>query len=98
MNAEEIINRRLDLLDRIANQRKERCHAVLLEPEKYKICNGCQSLLFAQTIFCPFCNSYGFEHDPEAIRGMASLLGNRPLAVSCPVLPRETTPRALTFV
>lgn len=86
-----------DLLRLIARQRRKRCRMILEAPERFKICFGCQSLCFETNAFCPFCNGYGFETDRETVVEMARLLGERPLAAECAVLPRQTTVRALTY-
>lgn len=88
-----------ELLKLIAAQRKERCQEILANPAEYKICEGCSSLLYdfkGRDGHCPFCSAYRFEKNIDAIIELAKLLGDRELAVGCPILPRVTTPKGLT--
>ena len=87
-----------DQLEQIAERRRKIGRKIADAPGKFKICNGCESLNCATNTFCPFCNSYGFESDCEEVVAMAELLGTRPLAFGCAVLPRATTMKALTYV
>jgi hypothetical protein len=87
-----------DQLDQIGERRREIGEQIANAPDRFKICNGCQSLNCATNTFCPFCNSYGFESNCEEVVAMARLLGRRPLAIGCAVLPRATTIKALTYV
>lgn len=87
-----------DQIEQIAERRRELGRKIADAPGKFKICNGCESLNCATNTFCPFCNSYGFESDSEAVVAMARLLGTRPLAVGCSVLPRAGTVKALSYV
>jgi RNA polymerase subunit RPABC4/transcription elongation factor Spt4 len=88
-----------DLLILIAKQRAERIESVLKEPSKFKVCEGCSSLLFnrAGVGICPYCGAYRFSTDPESIIEIAKLLENRTLALGCAVLPRDITPRGLSY-
>lgn len=86
-----------EVLTLIAAQRRERCHLILSAPAEFKICNSCQSILFARSSVCPFCRGYGFESSVTAVVEMAQLLSQRPLALGCAVLPRQTTLKALAF-
>jgi len=40
---------------------------ILLQPELYKICEGCDSIVTAKTVICPNCHSYRFNDDIEDI-------------------------------
>ena len=82
----------------IAEHRRENGQRIADEPEKFKICNGCQSINYATNIFCTFCHAYGFESGREAVVAMARLLGNRPFGLSNGLLPRITDLRAMRNV
>jgi hypothetical protein len=86
-----------ELLERIARDRAERSRLILAKPTEFKICNCCQSILFTSNVYCPFCKGYGFEFDQDKIVAMARLLGDRPLALGCAVLPRQTTVKAFSL-
>jgi hypothetical protein len=91
--AEEAMSSK-DQIERIAKRRREIGKRIADAPEKFKICNGCQSLNPTTNTFCSFCRSYGFESNREAVLAMAQFLGDRPLGLSCGVLPRVTTSHA----
>jgi hypothetical protein len=86
-----------DQLEQIAKRRRKIGKCVLEAPGKFKICHGCQSLTVATNTFCPFCRGYGFESNPQAVVMMARVLGDRPLATGCAVLPRITSVRAFAL-
>lgn len=87
-----------ELLITIAAERQRRCAMILAEPSKFRICEGCSSLLYNDDRgVCLFCHSYRFDHDPARILELAKTLGDKPMADSCPVLPRRTTPQGLSF-
>lgn len=50
---------------------------VLEQPEAYKICEGCESLLSVERATCPSCYSYRFDTDREKIVLYAKSLANR---------------------
>jgi hypothetical protein len=82
-------------LRQIAEWRRENGKRIADAPEKFKICNGCQSLNYAANTFCSFCNGYGFESSREEVVAMARFLANRPIGLSSAILPRITTLRTL---
>ena len=86
-----------ELLQKIARGREERGRMILANPDQFKICNSCQSILFMTNVYCPFCKGYGFEFDQDKIVAMAQILGERRLAFGCAVLPRQTTVKALSL-
>lgn len=86
-----------EVLSKIASQRKERCESILARPEIVMICESCQSMVYREANLCPFCKGYRFDADRDAVLAMARLLGDRPLSLGVPVLPRFTNPQALSF-
>lgn len=86
-----------ELLEMIAIQRKERCRMIILSPAKFKLCEGCESILFDANLFCPYCHAYRFNHDPIAVVQSAVALSDKPLATGCAYLPRQTTVKGLSF-
>lgn len=48
---------------------------IILNPEEYKICEGCGSIVVITTIICPSCHSYRFNEKVEDIVNQAELLG-----------------------
>lgn len=86
-----------ELLDIIALQRRERCRMIILAPAKFKLCEGCGSILFDANNICPYCSAYRFNSDPLAVVQSAVALSDKPLAGGCAVLPRQTTVQGLSF-
>ncbi len=57
--------------------RAERAAKIIEQPEEYKICEGCDSILTAGAVTCPNCHSYRFDTDPQTVVTHAQLLGSR---------------------
>jgi hypothetical protein len=88
-----------EVLKLIALQRSERVQKILDNPNRYQVCEGCSSLLSQNPWYdgvCLFCGAYRFCREPEAVLEIARLLKDRTIAVGCPYLPRDITPRGLT--
>lgn len=81
----------------ITARRKQRGLDVLASPGQFKVCEGCSSLCYLSHNKCPFCHAYRFDEGREAVEAMARLLGDRPLAVGCAILPRFEVPGAASF-
>jgi rRNA maturation endonuclease Nob1 len=43
----------------------------------YKLCEGCESVIFIDSIFCPVCQGYRFEHNLDKIEQAATVLSKR---------------------
>jgi hypothetical protein len=83
----------------IAEQRSSRAKEILANPRAFKVCEGCSSLFYDRPDRegkCIFCHAYRFDKDVNRIIELARLLGDRPIAFCCPVLPRSVTPKGLT--
>lgn len=46
-------------------------------PDQYKVCCGCDSIVTANVSVCPGCVAYRFETDPETIRKQAKINGDK---------------------
>ena len=62
-----------ELLDR-----KKRAEKIIGEPGKYKVCEGCESIVVAKATTCPSCHGYRFDESPDRVIAQAKLLGSRP--------------------
>lgn len=40
---------------------------ILSEPKEFKICEGCDSILFKHTVVCPLCMSFRYRYDTDEI-------------------------------
>ena len=58
-------------------KRMEQALAILLQPELFKICEGCDSIVKGQTAICPNCKSYRFNDDVEEVVNQTKLLSDR---------------------
>ncbi|MGA0406448.1 MAG: hypothetical protein ACO3PR_00035 [Limisphaerales bacterium] len=45
----------------------------------YKVCAGCESILYRETYLCPACHSYRSESDPGKVEIQAHVLLDRTL-------------------
>ena len=46
-------------------------------PQRYKICEGCESIVSRRVPICPNCSGYRFNTARQAIVNQARLLGSR---------------------
>ncbi|QQY07502.1 MAG: hypothetical protein JMM76_01280 [Candidatus Xiphinematobacter sp.] len=58
-------------------ERAERAAKIIGHPERYKICEGCDSILMLEAATCPNCHSYRFNADVSEIVVHAQLLASR---------------------
>ena len=59
-------------------ERAERAAKIIAEPERFKICEGCESIVAARVVTCPNCHGYRFDEQAEAVIEQAKLLASRP--------------------
>lgn len=50
---------------------------VIRQPERYKVCEGCESIVGAHVNLCPNCMAYRFDCDSEAVIRQAKVLACR---------------------
>jgi|GEM_PF-344016 len=58
-------------------ERAERAAKIIGRPERYKICEGCDSILILEAVTCPNCHSYRFNANVSEVVTHARLLANR---------------------
>ncbi len=58
-------------------ERSERASRIIANPRKYKVCEGCDSIVARRGALCPHCNSYRFDDDEATIVAHARLLASR---------------------
>jgi hypothetical protein len=78
-------------LDQIATRRTYIRESVLAEPERFVVCEICESILMLpirKSGLCLFCGGYRFDGTRERVLAAATALGDKPIAASCAVLPR----------
>jgi hypothetical protein len=57
--------------------RGERAAQIVRQPELYKVCEGCESIVVVDAATCPNCHGYRFDADPERVKSQAEILGKR---------------------
>ncbi len=57
--------------------RARRAQKIVENPGKYKICEGCESIVAVKVNICPNCHSYRFEDDEDSVVRQARALGSR---------------------
>lgn len=58
-------------------ERKKAAEQIIQNPEKYKICHGCDSIIANGARTCPNCHSYKFNNSFNDIIDHATILGNK---------------------
>jgi hypothetical protein len=58
--------------------RKRRAQKIIDDPGKYKVCEGCESIVVAKAATCPSCHGYRFDPSAQRVVAQATLLGSRP--------------------
>jgi uncharacterized paraquat-inducible protein A len=57
--------------------RAERAAQIARQPERYKVCEGCESIVVRNAATCPNCHGYRFDTSSERVRSQAEILGKR---------------------
>lgn len=50
-----------------SQKRLEQALVILLQPELFKICEGCDSIVTVKTVICPSCKTYRFNENLDDI-------------------------------
>ena len=58
-------------------ERAAKAAKIAQEPELYKVCEGCDSIVTRRVSTCPNCHGYRFEEDPAEVVRQANILGAR---------------------
>ncbi len=57
--------------------RAERAAQISAQPEFYKVCESCESIITQDAATCPNCHGYRFDSDAQRIIAQAAILGKR---------------------
>lgn len=57
--------------------RARRAQKIIECPGKYKICEGCDSIVAAKVTVCPNCHSYRYDEKEDRVVEQARILGSR---------------------
>ena len=58
-------------------ERARQAARIIRRPERYKICEGCDSIVAAEVTTCPNCYSYRYDGGRQAVIAQARVLGSR---------------------
>lgn len=59
------------------DDRAKQAAKILENPQQYKVCEGCGSIVTARSISCPNCHAYQFDDGAERVTRQATLLARR---------------------
>ena len=59
-------------------RRREQARRIIGAPERFKVCEGCDSIIARAAVFCANCHAYRFNEDEHAIAETAQMLATRP--------------------
>jgi hypothetical protein len=57
--------------------RGERAAQIVRQPELYKVCEGCESIVVIDAATCPNCHGYRFDESTARVKSQAEILGKR---------------------
>jgi Zn finger protein HypA/HybF involved in hydrogenase expression len=58
-------------------ERAAKAAKIVAEPQLYKICEACDSIVTKRVFTCPSCHGYRFNDGPELVIAQAKVLGSR---------------------
>lgn len=58
-------------------ERARKAGEIINEPARYKVCEGCESIVAERVATCPNCHGYRFDGEPERVIEQAQHLGGR---------------------
>jgi hypothetical protein len=59
-------------------ERAKKAAEIIAHPRKYKVCEGCESIVTLNSNTCPNCHGYRFDDEQERVISQARILGSRP--------------------
>jgi len=57
--------------------RARRAAEIIAQPSRYKVCEGCESIVAIQANTCPNCHGYRFDGSADRVVAQARVLGSR---------------------
>jgi len=63
--------------DSASTERARQAAKILENPQQYKVCEGCGSIVTARTVSCPSCHAYQFDESTERVASQAHSLAQR---------------------
>ena len=65
------------MAEKPSSNRAEAAAKIAANPQSYKVCEGCDSIVGAAAALCPNCHSYRFDSTAQRVIDQATLLGSR---------------------
>lgn len=59
------------------SDRAKKAEKIIANPQGYKVCEGCDSIVTERVATCPNCNGYRFDDSSEAVIAQARNLANK---------------------
>jgi hypothetical protein len=59
------------------HERARQADKIVKNPSRYKICEGCESIVVASAVTCPSCHSYRFDENADSVTAQARRLAQR---------------------
>jgi hypothetical protein len=60
------------------SDRAARAQKIIAAPDRFKVCEGCESIVAERVVTCPNCHGYRFDETPERVIEQAKTLASRP--------------------
>ncbi len=60
------------------NDRAEKAAKITARPDRFKVCEGCESIVGRTANTCPNCHGYRFDESSARVRSQAAILAARP--------------------
>ena len=68
--------------------RRSRSEQILAKPEKYKVCDQCQSISYHAAPTCTYCHAYRWRSGATDVKAMARITGTCAFPLTAGVVPR----------
>jgi hypothetical protein len=71
--------------------RQKRAEQIIVEVQRFKVCDQCRSISFKHVATCSVCGAYRFEEDPKIVSVTAREMGANPFPITSGIVPRMET-------
>ncbi len=68
--------------------RQKRAEQIIVEIDRFKVCDQCQSISYKHVASCSVCGAYRFNEEPDTVRDTAKRMGSNPFPVTSGTVPR----------
>ena len=71
--------------------RQRRASQIIVEVDRFKVCDQCRSISYKHVQTCSVCGAYRFEEDPNTVKTTAREMSSHPFPVTAGTVPRFTS-------